>query len=66
VIFGSPSQWDANFYRLLINIEDLWSAEPNQWHFRESKNLKIYPSDLKVQDSEPHILVQFKEKSAAE
>jgi hypothetical protein len=26
----------------------------------------IYPSDLKVQDSELHILVQFKEKNALE
>ncbi|CCO47175.1 conserved hypothetical protein [Vibrio nigripulchritudo SOn1] len=27
---------------------------------------KSYPSDLKVQDSEPHILFQFKEKNAVE
>ncbi|CCN69890.1 conserved hypothetical protein [Vibrio nigripulchritudo SFn118] len=26
----------------------------------------IYPSGLKVQDSEPHILFQFKKKNAAE
>jgi hypothetical protein len=26
----------------------------------------LYPSDLKMQDSEPHILFQFKEKNAAE
>jgi hypothetical protein len=28
--------------------------------------LLIYPSDLKMPDSEPHILFQFKEKNAAE
>jgi hypothetical protein len=28
--------------------------------------MPLYPSDLKMQDSEPHILVQFKEKNAAE
>jgi hypothetical protein len=26
----------------------------------------LYPSDLKMPDSEPHILFQFKEKNAAE
>jgi hypothetical protein len=25
--------------------------------------VKIYPSDLKIPDSEPHILFQFKEKT---
>jgi hypothetical protein len=27
---------------------------------------EIHPSDLKMPDSEPHILFQFKEKNAAE
>ncbi|CCN34685.1 hypothetical protein VIBNIAM115_1580001 [Vibrio nigripulchritudo AM115] len=28
--------------------------------------LSVYSSDLNVQDSEPHILFQFKERNAAE
>jgi hypothetical protein len=27
---------------------------------------RLYPSDLKMPDSEPHILFQFKEKNTAE
>jgi hypothetical protein len=29
-------------------------------------SIALYPSNFKLQDSEPHILFQFKEKNAAE
>jgi HrpA-like RNA helicase len=38
-------------------------AEPGAGKFT---HLPLYPSDLKVQDSEPHSLSQFKEKDVAE